>query len=239
MQREYLSIQERAVFQPVALPPGWKVIGQHWCFDYKHNPDGTIIRGKEKARLVAQGYSQHPEDYGDTYSPVAKMMSIQIILAFAASHDYELLTFNVKTAFLNALLPDEIYCKQIPEFPEKDPSLVLQCLRAIYGLKQSSQEFYKLLCSTLEGLGLSACKLDHGVFYGHFSTPPDPSIPMPSDGSDLLIITPVHVDNGLVATNSVPLYQWIISKMNKHFPTIDQGAVSLYLGIRISRDHPK
>ncbi|KAF8226437.1 hypothetical protein L208DRAFT_1100417, partial [Tricholoma matsutake] len=51
-------------------------------------------------------------DYGDMYSPVAKMMSIQIILAFTTYHHYELLTFNVKMAFLNALLPDKIYCKQ-------------------------------------------------------------------------------------------------------------------------------
>lgn len=51
-------------------------------------------------------------------------MSIQIILAFTTYHHYELLTFNVKMAFLNALLPDKIYCKQIPEFPEKDPFLI-------------------------------------------------------------------------------------------------------------------
>ena len=236
MRREYDSIQERGVFKPVKLPAGRKAIGLRWTYDHKYNPDGTIIRGKEKARLVSQGFSQRPEDYGDTYSPVAKMTSIRIVLAYAAYYDYELLTFDVKTAFLNAHLPNEIYCKQIPEFPEKDPTLVLLCIRAIYGLKQSSREFYKLLRSTLEGIGLTCCEVDHGVFYGRFSTPPDDTIPMPSNGTDLFIIIPVHVDDGLAATNSIPLYSWVIARMNEKFTTIDQGAAALYLGIRIVRD---
>ena len=62
---------------------------------------------------------------------------------------------------------------------------------------------------------------------------------MPNDGSDLFIITPMHMDDGLVAANSIPLYQWIISKMNDHFSTIYQGAVSLYLWIQITWDHAK
>jgi hypothetical protein len=58
MQREYDSIQERGVFVPVQLPPGRKAIGVRWTYDHKYHPDGSIIRGKEKARLVAQGFSQ-------------------------------------------------------------------------------------------------------------------------------------------------------------------------------------
>jgi hypothetical protein len=239
MEREYASLQERGVFKPVPLPPGRNMIGLRWTYDYKYEPDGTIIRGKEKGRLVAQGFSQRPEDYGTTYSPVAKMTSIRIVLAFTAFHDYELLTFDVKTAFLNALLPEEIYCKQIPEFPEADPTLALLCLRAIYGLKQASHEFYVLLCATLEALGLVRCEVDKAVFYGRFSSPPDPSIPMPLNNSDLVIIIPVHVDDGLVSTNSIPLYRWVISKMNEKFTTIDQGAAALYLGIRIVRDRER
>ena len=132
-----------------------------------------------------------------------------------AYHDYELLTFDIKMTFLNALLPNEIYCKQIPKFHEADPNTVLLYIYVIYGLKQSSWEFYKLLHATLEGIGLSCCKVDHGVFYGHFLSLPDDSIPMPANGSELVIIVPVHVDDGLVSTNSLPLYHWVISKVNK------------------------
>ncbi|RDB27573.1 Retrovirus-related Pol polyprotein from transposon TNT 1-94 [Hypsizygus marmoreus] len=236
MQREYDSLQERGVFKPTLLPKGRKAIGVRWVFDYKLNPDGSIIRGKEKARLVAQGFNQRPEDYGNTYAPVAKMTSIRMVLAYAALHDYELMCCDVKTAFLNALLSHEVYCKQIPGFPEADPALVYLVLRALYGLKQSSFEWYSLLCSVLEGIGLVRCEVDHAVFYGRFSSPPDESISMPTDGSDLVIILPVHVDDCLGATNSLPLYLWVLREMNKRFEVVDLGAASLYLGIRITRD---
>jgi hypothetical protein len=58
MRREYESIQERGVFKPVSLPASRKAIGLRWTYDYKYNPDGSIIRSKEKARLVTQGFSQ-------------------------------------------------------------------------------------------------------------------------------------------------------------------------------------
>jgi len=92
---------------------------------YKYHPDGSIIQGKEKACLVVQGFSQRPEDYGSTYSPVAKITSIHIVLAYAAHNDLEIMSFDIKTAFLHAKLSTVIFCKQIPGYPEADPSTVL------------------------------------------------------------------------------------------------------------------
>jgi Reverse transcriptase (RNA-dependent DNA polymerase) len=71
-------------------------------YNYKYNPDGSIITGKETARLVAQGFSQQPEDYGGTYAPVVKLTSICIVLAFANRFNYKIMSFDVKTAFLHA-----------------------------------------------------------------------------------------------------------------------------------------
>ena len=76
MQRELTSLETRNAFERTMLPPGRKAIGVRWIYDYKYHPDGSIIRGKEKARLVAQGFSQHPEDYGQTYAPVVKLASV-------------------------------------------------------------------------------------------------------------------------------------------------------------------
>lgn len=145
MVREHVSLQERGVFQATTLPPGRKAIGVRWVYDYKLHPDGSVIHGKEKARLVAQGFSQRPEDYGETYAPVAKMTSIRIIIVYAASLNLLLMCCDAKTAFLNALLGHTLYCKQIPGFLESDPSVVYLVLRALYGLKQSSFEWYNLL----------------------------------------------------------------------------------------------
>jgi hypothetical protein len=113
MQCEINSLEEQGVFECTTLPAGQKAIGCCWVYAYKYNPDGSIIRGKEKARLVAQGFSQRPEDYGSTYAPVAKMTSIRIVLAHAAHHDWEIFSFNVKTVFLHAALTILIYLKQI------------------------------------------------------------------------------------------------------------------------------
>jgi len=159
MQRELDTLRDRNVFQPTTLSAGRRAVGTRWVFAYKLHPDRSIIRGKEKARLIAQGFSQRPEDFGETYAPVAKMMSIRVVLAFAAAENYEVFCYDVKSAFLHALLSHQVYLKQIEGFPEADPSTVYLALQAIYGLCQSSHEFYCLLRKVLEDIGLIRCSL--------------------------------------------------------------------------------
>jgi hypothetical protein len=239
MRRELDSLEERHAFERTTLPSDRKAIGVRWCYAYKFHPDGSIIKGKEKARLVAKGFSQRPEDYGSTYSPVAKITSIRIALAYAAHNDLEIMSFDVKTAFLHAKLSTVIFCKQIPGYPEADPSTVLRLLVALYGLRQSSYEFYMLLRKLMTRIGMTRCEVDHAVFYGRWSTPPDNSISMPSNGEDLILMVPVHVDDGLAVTNSIPLYSWFITELSKELEIIDLGPVSMFLAIRIHRDRPR
>ena len=168
-----------------------------------------------------------------------KMTSIRTILAYANHRDYELMSFDIKTAFLHAKLTLDIYCKQIPGFPEDNPHTVLRLLVALYGLRQSSYEFYMLLLKIMTRLGLIRCEVDHAVFSGRWTSPPHPSIPMPSNGEHLTLLIPVHVDDGLVATNSIPLYHWFITELCKEIEVVDLGPASLYLGIRIIRDRPR
>ena len=239
MQCEYDGLHECHVFEETTLPPGHKLIGLCWVYIHKFNPEGEIIQGKEKAHLVAQGFSQHPDDYGETYAPVCKLTSVHIILAYSAYADLEIYQFDAKCVFLNALIGHhDIYCGQIPGFPLPNPYTVYRILRALYGLCQSAYEWYTLLRSVLENLGFTRCEVDHGVFIGCWSTPPSPSISMPTDGSDLIMLIPVHVDDGLAATNSVEFWKWLITALNKSFEITDLGPVALYLGIRITHDHP-
>ncbi len=142
------------------LPAGKKAIGVRWTFTKKTFPE-TI----EKARLVAQGFTQRPDDYRDTYAPVAKIVSVRIVFALAAKDDLELFTFNIKAAFLNAPLSQEVYIRQIPGFPLSDPKKVLCLCKALYGLKQSSHEWYKTLCNAMDSVGLECCIVDPAVFY--------------------------------------------------------------------------
>jgi Reverse transcriptase (RNA-dependent DNA polymerase) len=238
MQRELDSLESRKAFERTTLPPGRKAIGLRWTYDYKYNPDGTIIRGKEKARLVAQGFSQRPEDYGEMYAPVVKLSSVRLLLAFANHFNLEIMSFDVKTAFLHAHLPYDIFVKQIPGYPEADISTVLRLLVALYGLKQAAYEWYKLLSSILTMLGLSRCEADHAVFVGRWTTPPHLSISMPPSGEPLFLIIPIHVDDGLAVTNSLSLYHWFVSEISKSIEFINLGPVinTRYLGQRIIRD---
>ena len=142
-------------------------------------------------------------------------------------------------AFLNVPLSHVIYCKNIPGFPlpstsPKHNSMLVK--QMIYGLHQSSREFYIFLQGVLEDIGLTWNDHDHAVFYSSFITPPDPFVQLSANGSPLQIIMPVHIDNGLVVTNSLLLYHWILSCMNKKLEIIDQGPASLYLSIRIQWD---
>jgi hypothetical protein len=238
MKREVDSLEERKAFERTYLPDGRKAIGVRWTYDYKYNPDGSIIVGKEKARLVAQGFSQRPEDYGETYAPVVKLTSVRILLAYANFFDYEIMSFDVKTAFLHARLPYSIYTKQIPGYPEDNPRTVLKLLVALYGLKQSAFEWYKLLSRLFGTLGLLRCEADHAVFIGRWTMPPHPSIPVLPSNEPLTLIVPIHVDDGLAICNSLPLYEWFVAEISKHIDFVCLGTVknTRYLGQRIIRD---
>ena len=104
----------------------------------------TILKKVEtyKARLVAKGYRQrYGIDYDETFSPVAMLKSIRIMLALAAHFDYEIWQMDVRTAFLNGELEEEVYMIQPEGFTSIDESKVCKLQRSIYGLKQASQSW--------------------------------------------------------------------------------------------------
>jgi hypothetical protein len=125
MDRERQSLLDMGTFEEADLPPGQKAIGLKWVYDYKTDALGAKIPGKEKARLVAQGYTQRPDQYGETYAPVAKMASVRILLTWAAINDLEIFQFNCKTAFLHAKLRHNLYARPFPNFGISCPSKVL------------------------------------------------------------------------------------------------------------------
>jgi hypothetical protein len=214
MQREVDSLKEKGVYEAVQPLTGCKPIGTKWVYTFKHNKKGNILVGNEKAWVVCQGCSQHPSTYGATSSPVPKIISICTVIVYAVANDWELHGFDFKVAFLHATLSEEVYIRQIPGFPEADPTHVLHLKKALYGLKQSAYGFYKYLNTTMSLIGLTRLNMDQAVWLGVWPESPDPSnIPMPPDGSPLILIVPVHVDNRLAATNSAPLYDWFIRQL--------------------------
>lgn len=232
MGREVVSLRKRGAFRPCLLPEGRKALPLNWVYAIKG--DGTA-----KARLTARGDLQDPADYpGPVYAPVATMNTIRQGLAFATIRDWEIKSFDVKTAFLHAPLTSEVYCKQIPGYPEKDPILVLKLCVALYGLRESAYEFYTFLDAIMVRIGFKHLDIEHAVWLAVFVESPDPeSVPMPVDGSPIIIIVPVHVDDGLVITNVPEAHVWLVRRMVEcGIEVVDMGDAVIYLGVRITRD---
>ncbi|GKF48216.1 retrotransposon protein, putative, ty1-copia subclass, partial [Tanacetum coccineum] len=103
MNAEIQSIMDNMVWVLVDLPPGCKIVGSRWLFKKKTDMDGIVH--VYKARLVAKGYTQlYRVDYEETFSPVADIRAIRILISIAAYYDYEIWQMDVKTAFLNGCL---------------------------------------------------------------------------------------------------------------------------------------
>ena len=149
MQNELNEFERNKVWDLVERPPDRTIIGTRWVFRNKLNEDGDIIRNK--ARLVAQGYNQEEGiDYDETFAPVARLESIRIMLAFASYMNIKLYQMDVKCAFLNGYLQEEVYVKQPPGFENPDlPNHVFKLNKALYGLKQAPRAWYDRFSSHL------------------------------------------------------------------------------------------
>ena len=124
----------------VNLPLGNKPIGCKWIFKRKLRTDGTI--DKYKVRLVTKRYQQNEGlDFFDTYSPVTRITSIRMLIAIAAIHDFEIHQMDVKTAFLNGDLDEEIYMEQPEGFVVKEQEKkVCRLIKSLYGSKQAPKQ---------------------------------------------------------------------------------------------------
>ena len=122
------------------LPPGSKPIGCKWIFKKKMKVDGTI--DKFKARLVAKGFTQKEGiDYFNTYAPVARISTIRVLIALASIYKFEIHQMDVKTAFLNGELDEEIYMQQPEGFiVQGQEHKVCKLVKSLYGLKQAPKQ---------------------------------------------------------------------------------------------------
>ena len=133
---EMESIISNRTWKLVDLPLGCKTIGYKWVLRKKLKPDGSI--DKFKAKLVAKGFKQKTNlDFFDTFSPVTRITSIKLLIAIAAIFYLKIHQMDVKTAFLNGDLEEEIYMDQLKGFVEPgQENKVCKLTKSLYGLKQ-------------------------------------------------------------------------------------------------------
>ncbi|GKG26090.1 retrotransposon protein, putative, ty1-copia subclass [Tanacetum coccineum] len=131
-------MKDNEVWELVDLPPNGKIIGHEWLFKKKTDIDRAVHT--YKSLLAAKGFTQTPGiNYEETFSPVADIIVIRILIAKAAFYYYEIWQMDVKTAFLNGYLNEEVYTEQ-PVVSQKFPNQVCKLKHSIYGLKQASRQ---------------------------------------------------------------------------------------------------
>ncbi|GKB69738.1 retrovirus-related pol polyprotein from transposon TNT 1-94 [Tanacetum coccineum] len=152
MQEELNQFKTNDVWSLVPPPDNQTIKGTKWVFKNKLDENGVVSRNK--ARLVAQRYNQQEGiDFDETYAPVARLESIRILITYAYVHDFKLFQMNVKIAFLNGFINEEVYVAQPPGFVDfEKPNHVFKLKKALYGLKQAP----KAWCDRLK-----AFLLDH------------------------------------------------------------------------------
>jgi hypothetical protein len=163
MQEELNNFTRNEVWHLVPRPDQ-NVVGTKWVFRNKQDEHGVVTR--KKARLVAKGYSQvEGLDFDETYALVARLESIHILLAYATYHGFKLYQMDVKSAFLNGPIKEEVYVEQLPGFEDSEyPSHVYKLSKALYGLKQAPRAWYECLRDFLITNGFKVGKSDPTLF---------------------------------------------------------------------------
>ncbi|RVW61822.1 Retrovirus-related Pol polyprotein from transposon TNT 1-94 [Vitis vinifera] len=172
--------------------------------------DGQVDR--LKARLVAKGYTRvYGSDYGDTFSPVAKIASVRLLLFMAAMRSWPLYQLDIKNAFLHGDLVEEVYMEQPPDFVAQGESgLVCRLRRSLYGLKQSPRAWFNHFSFFVQEFGMFRSTADHSVFYHHNSL-----------GQCIYLV--VYVDDIVITGSDQNGIQKLKQHLFTHFQTKDLG----------------
>ncbi|GJV75157.1 retrotransposon protein, putative, ty1-copia subclass [Tanacetum coccineum] len=180
-----------------------------------------------KSCLVAKGFTQtYGVDYEETFSPVADIRAIRILIAIAALYKYEIWQMDFKTAFLNGHLSEEVYMTQPKGFVNpKYPNHVCKLKHSIYGLKQVSRQWNKRFDDKIKKFGFT-------------QNQDEPCVYLKASGSYVTFLI-LYVDDILIMGNNIPMLQDVKSYLGKCFTMKELGEAAYILGIKIYRDRSK
>ena len=216
MDSEMDSLVENNTFELSELPRGSKAIPCKWVFRLKLNPDGSVL--KYKARLVAKGYGQRKGiDFTKTFSPVARLQTIRLMLAIASTEKMNLVQFDVSTAFLYGELEETIYMTQ-PDGYNDNTSRVWKLKKSLYGLKQSPRCWNKRIGKFLEDLDFKVSLEEPCLFV--------------RERNNNKIILALYVDDGIVAATSKKELEEFINQLRTEFKITSKDA-DYFLGLEI------
>jgi hypothetical protein len=218
MTEELDALSRNRTWDLVDLPPEKSVVGCKWVFKIKTRSDGSIEW--YKARLVAKGFTQECGiDYEETFAPVARLSSVRTLLAVAASRQWKLFQMDVKNAFLNGDLSEEVYMQPPPGLSHP-PDKVCRLRHALYGLKHAPRAWFAKFNSIVSRLGFSISSYDSTLFLHHTGK-----------GTILLLL---YVDDMIITGDDLSGIQELKNFLNQNFEMKDLGHLSYFLGLEIT-----
>ncbi|KAJ9554537.1 hypothetical protein OSB04_018582 [Centaurea solstitialis] len=220
MQEELRALAKAHTWDPAPLPPGKRPIGPKWVFKIKTKSDGSVDR--YKTRLVAKGFNQEYDiDYEETFAPVARVTSVRSLLAIAATKRWPLFQMDVKNAFLNGDLSEEVYMTPPPGV-SLPSSHVYRLRKALYGLKQDPRAWFEKFSKTVLSLGFSASNYDSGLFTRTTAS-----------GSILLLL---YVDDMIITGDDSIGIASLKQSLSSSFEMKDLGKLHYFLGLEVLSD---
>ena len=221
MRDELEQFDRNDVMTLVECPQGVLIIGMKWVFKNKTDENGTVI--KNKARLVAKGYNQQEGiDYEETFAPVARMEAIRIFLAYATYMNFKVYQMDVKSAFLNGNIKEDVYVQQPPGFESSEyPNHVYKLNKALYGLKQAPRAWYETLSAFLIQNKFVRGRIDNTLFI--YRTKDD------------VILVQVYVDDIIFGSTSYKLCKQFEKLMTTKFEMSMMGELTYFLGLQIKQ----
>ncbi|KAL4020424.1 hypothetical protein IC575_019200 [Cucumis melo] len=222
MDEEIKAIKKNDTWELSTLPNGKKAVGVKWVFKIKRNEKGEVKR--YKARLVAKRYSQRKGiDYDEVFAPVARLETIRLLIALAAQNNWKIFQMDVKSAFLNGYLEEEVYLEQPPGYSVKDQEdKVLKLKKALYGLKQAPRMWNSRINKYFLDNGYLRCPYEHSLYIkvnGH---------------GDILVVC-LYVDDLIFTGNCASMFEDLKKAMTQEFEMTDIVLMSYYLGIEVKQ----
>ncbi|CAN1815372.1 Retrovirus-related Pol polyprotein from transposon TNT 1-94, partial [Linum perenne] len=221
VEDELNALEKNKTWEVVKLPPNRHIVDCKWIFTVKYNADGTIER--YKARLVARGFTQsYGVDYEETFAPVAKLNTVRVLMSLAVNLDWPLYQLDIKNAFLNGELAEEVYMKMPPGISTSEDGSVCRLRKALYGLKQSPRAWFERFTKVVKAGGYYQCQTDHTMFVKHA-------------GSGKISILIVYVDDIVITGDDEEEITSLKKQLAKEFELKDLGELKYFLGIEVAR----
>jgi hypothetical protein len=221
MEEEHEALQKSKTWELTDLPSNKKAIGCKWVYKLKLNSNGDIDR--YKARLVAKGYAQeYGTDYEETYAPVAKMTTVRLVIGLATQFDWPIFQLDVRNAFLNGDLHEEIYMHQPQGFVQTGAERkVCRLRKSLYGLKQAPRAW-------------NAKIHDYLVQFGFQISDADPSLYILRQTDEITVLV-LYVDDLILTGSSSDVIRRVKHQLSSVFDMKDLGPLTYFLGIEIYR----